>query len=300
MQQTFRHITDYMQYLWEGCGLFVSVHNLPLAVMDTLCEINFLCNRHTNPYCIALKTNMALFDRCREVQIAVAQHCGVCGECCGICHAGVLEYLYPVPWDGETGFISVSGFRPAADAPDYEKAMHKLGRCCEEFGMDMAEVTALYHRHLSEVVPDRAWLDVLMHPLQDMLSMVIASCLSSDRADGTEDGNPVLFHKICTYLQMHYNKKISMEELCHSLHYSESYISRVFRSGSGRSIQRYVQELRTEEAKLLLVSTAMTVQEIALYVGFGDSNYFSTVFRSIAGISPRTYRKQNQKQNRQR
>ena len=297
MQEVFRHITDYMQYLWEGCGLFVSVHNLPLAVMDTLCDINFLCNRHTNPYCIALKTNMALFERCRAEQIAAARHCGVCGTCSGICHAGVLEYLYPVPWDGETGFISVSGYRPADDSPDGEKALHKRGVCCEQFGLDAAEVAVLYRKYLTEDIPDRAWLDVLIHPLQDMLSIAIASCCPAESTDSASDGNPVLFHKICTYLQMHYNKKIGMDELCRTLHYSESYISRVFRCGSGRSVQRYIQELRTEEAKLLLVSTAMTVREIAQYVGFGDSNYFSTVFRSIAGISPRTYRKQNQKQN---
>ena len=295
MTEIYRHITDYIQFLCAELGLYVSVHNLPLGVTDLLCSCNMLCNHHTNPYCIAMKNNAAFSARCRQMQFAVAEHCaGKSERCFGMCHAGVCEYLYPVPWGTQTGFISVSGYRPAQDALLYAKAMHKIGKMTAEFGLEAARTLSLYTKYLSEELPDTARLDVLIHPLQDMLTQAIAVSVQDEGMRGeTEGSGSVLFQKIYTYLMLHYNQKISMEELCRTLNYSESYISRVFREGSGRSIQRYVQELRTEEAKLLLTTTDMTVQEIALHVGFGDSNYFSTVFRSVIGISPRTWRRLN-------
>lgn len=40
----------------------------------------------------------------------------------------------------------------------------------------------------------------------------------------------------------------------------------------------------------MLDSTDMSVQDIAMTVGFSDANYFSSVFKSITGLSPRAYR----------
>jgi AraC-like DNA-binding protein len=49
--------------------------------------------------------------------------------------------------------------------------------------------------------------------------------------------------------------------------------------------------LRIEDAKLLLLNSELTVTEIAFSVGYGDSNYFSNIFKQKVGMSPRDYRK---------
>lgn len=52
------------------------------------------------------------------------------------------------------------------------------------------------------------------------------------------------------------------------------------------SLREYVNKLRIDEAKRLLLSTGKTVSEIAGEVGFDNISYFSTVFRKQCGMSP--------------
>ena len=64
----------------------------------------------------------------------------------------------------------------------------------------------------------------------------------------------------------------------------------MFKKRSGMTINQYVNLLRVEEARIMLDSTEMSVQDIAMTVGFSDANYFSSVFKSVTGVSPRAYR----------
>lgn len=49
-------------------------------------------------------------------------------------------------------------------------------------------------------------------------------------------------------------------------------------------------ELKLNDAKELLSSTEMTLEEIAFKLGFSNGNYFSKVFKKNTGQSPREYR----------
>ncbi|MDD7301459.1 MAG: helix-turn-helix transcriptional regulator [Eubacteriales bacterium] len=67
-------------------------------------------------------------------------------------------------------------------------------------------------------------------------------------------------------------------------------MSHLFKSRSGMTINQYVNALRIDEARAMLDSTDMSIQDIGLTVGFSDANYFSNVFRASVGVSPREYR----------
>ena len=56
------------------------------------------------------------------------------------------------------------------------------------------------------------------------------------------------------------------------------------------SFQEYVTQQRIQRAKRLLLSTDMKIYEVALAVGIEDMNYFSYRFKSIVGVSPKSYR----------
>jgi AraC family L-rhamnose operon regulatory protein RhaS len=57
----------------------------------------------------------------------------------------------------------------------------------------------------------------------------------------------------------------------------------------------YLQHLRVERAKHLLVKSTISLTEIALDCGFGSSSYFSSVFRSAVQCSPREFRETRRK-----
>ena len=65
-----------------------------------------------------------------------------------------------------------------------------------------------------------------------------------------------------------------------------SIISKLFKNSMNMNLREYINQLRIEEAKRLLLSTSMSVSEIASNVGYYNISYFSTVFRKLCGVSP--------------
>ncbi len=72
---------------------------------------------------------------------------------------------------------------------------------------------------------------------------------------------------------------------------SECYFITLFKQHTGLSPHRYRLRELVGKACVLLQDTTMTVQEISYTLGVDDPLYFSRLFRSIQGLSPRDYRK---------
>jgi len=71
---------------------------------------------------------------------------------------------------------------------------------------------------------------------------------------------------------------------------SRSRFTHLFREVTGKSLTEFVQSLRMTRAAELLVSSELSVREVAEAVGIFDQNYFSRCFSKHIGISPREYR----------
>jgi len=82
----------------------------------------------------------------------------------------------------------------------------------------------------------------------------------------------------------------SIQTLLERSNYSYAHLCRLFRAAYGITPVRYINNLRMDQAKLLLRDTTMTVSEIAYQVGLSDAGYFSRLFRKLTGHSPGRYR----------
>jgi len=92
------------------------------------------------------------------------------------------------------------------------------------------------------------------------------------------------------YIEEHYKEDISRDEIAQFAYVTPNYLSKRFHEQTGMSLREYINRLRVEEAKRLLLSTNNPISTIALDMGFGNISYFSTVFRKITGLSPNEYR----------
>ena len=81
------------------------------------------------------------------------------------------------------------------------------------------------------------------------------------------------------------------EVLASIAHASVPTFYRLFRQATGTTPANYGNQLRVREASRLLRQTDQSITEIAYKVGFADSNYFSTIFRKVQGVSPRAFRR---------
>jgi len=92
------------------------------------------------------------------------------------------------------------------------------------------------------------------------------------------------------YIAANYQRDLSLEEIARHCHLSPSYFSHLFREYTGQTLTAYIKRVRVEKAQQLLLTTDLSVGEIAREVGYQDPNYFSRVFKSVVGKTPYEYR----------
>ena len=96
--------------------------------------------------------------------------------------------------------------------------------------------------------------------------------------------------RLLGYLEQHYAKPLSVEDLSKIARMSPSGLFRLFRHHVGRSPVDYLIRLRIGRAAEMLRRETARISEVSEAAGFADSNYFSRQFHRVMGMSPRTYR----------
>ena len=94
------------------------------------------------------------------------------------------------------------------------------------------------------------------------------------------------------YIDENFRENIDRNDVAAVTFVTPNYLSKLFKNTMNMNLREYINQLRIEEAKRLLLSTAMSVSEIASYVGYYNISYFSTVFHKIVGVSPFDWRNQ--------
>ncbi len=103
-----------------------------------------------------------------------------------------------------------------------------------------------------------------------------------------------LVEKIRSYITTHYEEDLSLSVLAGKFYLNPNYLSQVFKAKTGENISIYIEKVRIERAEELLAHLHMAVTQVAQYVGYNDSNYFSKVFRKRTGMLPSEYQKQHE------
>lgn len=96
---------------------------------------------------------------------------------------------------------------------------------------------------------------------------------------------------ITRYLQEHLAEEISLSVLAEQFHLNPQYISQLFKSEIGVNFLAYLTNIRMEKAKKLLLSTSLSIAEVAEQSGYGDYRVFTKVLKKSEGITPSQYRR---------
>ena len=84
---------------------------------------------------------------------------------------------------------------------------------------------------------------------------------------------------------------MSLAVLADEFHLNAQYISQLFKNEIGVGFLAYLTNIRMEKAKKLLLSTSLSIAEIAQRAGYGDYRVFTKVFKKSEGITPSQYRR---------
>ncbi len=92
-------------------------------------------------------------------------------------------------------------------------------------------------------------------------------------------------------IEQNFRNKIRVEDVARKSGYSLGYFHQVFLQETGLTPQQFQSRLRIVAAKKALVHTSQSITDIALDLGYSSSQYFSTSFRKLVGLTPASYRK---------
>jgi transcriptional regulator GlxA family with amidase domain len=93
------------------------------------------------------------------------------------------------------------------------------------------------------------------------------------------------------WLAEHYREADAIRQLVEWANIPERTLKRRFKAATGNSIIEHLQNLRVEEAKRLLESGHMPVDEISVEVSYEDPSFFRRLFKRRTGLTPSQYRR---------
>jgi YesN/AraC family two-component response regulator len=96
--------------------------------------------------------------------------------------------------------------------------------------------------------------------------------------------------QVIEYIHSFYNKQINKEELAAKLSAHPSHLARKFKEETKMTLTAYQQKLRINQAKHMLKTENLSVEEIAWTIGYEDPSYFARVFKKETGRTPSHYR----------
>lgn len=158
-----------------------------------------------------------------------------------------------------------------------------------------AEIEKLFH-NLEEEYPEQAadspyrTLTVRATVLQIMARL----CRYHSLPDDTPAEDVFLLSCIkqaIGYIRSEIDRTLSLDEVSAFVGLSKFYFAREFRRITGYTFVSYVNMIRCEQAKTLLMEGRLGIGEIGRACGFDNQSYFSRTFREYTGVLPSSYRK---------
>lgn len=121
--------------------------------------------------------------------------------------------------------------------------------------------------------------------LSEQFEMVMNATGNPSRSNVLDD--------ILYYIDHNYQNNIKLETIAPLFGYNSAYLGKIFNKTVGESFNSYVDHMRIEHSKELLLQNNYKVYEIAERVGYRNVDYFHKKFRKYVGESPAEFRKKN-------
>jgi|GEM_PF-1465287 Response regulator containing CheY-like receiver domain and AraC-type DNA-binding domain len=154
----------------------------------------------------------------------------------------------------------------------------------------------IYNDILSQEITDlyeKIYAMKSLSELSDFFSEIIKRiCAVTEKK--SREINSGTIKRALEFMQMHCHENISQTAVAEYVGLNPSYFSRYFKEEIGQSFMDYMKRLRIEKAKELLSSTSMKIYEISEALGYQSVQYFTTLFKTMVGLTPQEYKDKKQ------
>lgn len=260
---------------------FYRITNIRITIFDA--EQNELISYPENrsPFCAIVRSCSAGHDACVRCD---REACATASKKNRThiyrCHAGLTEAITPL-YVGNV-LVGYLMFGHVFVYPTQEEGLSTIESLCRTYPINMKQLLASCDecpRVGKEYIQSAARI---LHATASYLVMEKLASLREDSAAA----------KLDAYLSAHFTEPVTTETLCRTLDIGRSRLYKLSNQLYGCGISQHIRHLRVEKAKQLLRDAPnMRIVDVASECGFGDYNYFITVFSRIVGEPPYTFKK---------
>ena len=99
-----------------------------------------------------------------------------------------------------------------------------------------------------------------------------------------------------SFIELNYGRAISVEDIADFCNINRSYLNRLFKESTGKTLQNFLMYYRMNRAAELLKVSELTVNEIGKRCGYQNQLHFSRAFKTIFGLSPMQWKKKEKEE----
>ncbi len=182
-----------------------------------------------------------------------------------------------------------------SDDPMILPLLEETVKLCKENGISVIQnqrISDLIGNAIGELSSPDRWTDaVVTGMLREILFLVFRAVrMGSEKKHLTVSSPDQLCYGMMNYIDTHVYSLKNLSELATALNYNYSYLSDLFHTTTGNTLQNYLRERRLVRAKLL-IDEGYSFARIAEMLQYGSVYSFHRAFREHYGLPPGEYRK---------
>lgn len=163
-----------------------------------------------------------------------------------------------------------------------------LALCCRsaiEGGLSQSGAREIENRYVTRIERCNS-----ISEIQLQTASMLRELISGVRASRENPMVSKTIRECCDYIRMNVLLPLTAEDIAGKFGYSTYYFTKRFHHEMGMKISEYIKQTRIEYAKVVLLTTPWSMQDISELLHFGTRNYFSKEFHKVTGITPTEYR----------
>ncbi|MBE7010005.1 MAG: AraC family transcriptional regulator [Ruminococcaceae bacterium] len=158
---------------------------------------------------------------------------------------------------------------------------------------ELTDTHASFQTDIAEDTPFLMWIHASsISDLKQCIDLSIHRFISSVFCPYSQK-HASLIHKASEYMNLHYAEHITQNHVASHVYLSPSYFSKVFKETLGISFNEYLNKVRIEKSKKLLLNPEINIEKVSSMVGYENRSYFGKIFKEYTGVTPKKYRESN-------
>lgn len=130
-----------------------------------------------------------------------------------------------------------------------------------------------------------------LHSLDETKQAVRETVKGFAAGERPEENAKKLIEKIKGYVEDHLEKPLNVGDIATGLFMNSDYISRIFKNECQISLKEYIVQRKMQSAQVLLKTTSLPVNIVAVKLGYNNFSHFSQVYHKTIGVTPSEERK---------